>query len=122
MNLKAQYVFIINSIIAILFGLGFMFIPDMLMTLIGFSNAADGPTAFRFFGITVFGASVLTFLVRNEGSSAAGRAIMISQVINFILINIFLIIFGDLTNLMLWFTIILHILLIVAYCYLLLQK
>ncbi len=122
MNLQAKYVFIFNSITAILFGLGFMFMPDILMTLIGFSNVADGPTAFRFFGIAVFGTSILTFLVRNEESSTARQAIMITQVINFALINIFLLIFGDLANLMLWSTFFLHILMIIAYVYILFQK
>ncbi|MFX1454738.1 MAG: hypothetical protein ACFFDB_05125 [Promethearchaeota archaeon] len=122
MNLQAKYVFIFNSIIALIFGLGFMFMPDILMTMIGFSSGADGPTAFRFFGISVFGACILTFLVRNEDSSTARKAIMITQVINFVLINVFLLIFGDITNLMLWFTFIIHILMIIAYVYILIQK
>ena len=122
MKLQAKYVFIFNFIIAIFFGLGFMFIPDILMTMIGFSGIADGPNAFRFFGIVVFGAGILTFLVRNEGESNARKAIMITQVINFALINIFLLVFGDITNLMLWFTFILHILMIIAYGYVLIKN
>ena len=111
MKLQAKYVFIFNFIIAIFFGLGFMFIPDILMTMIGFSGIADGPNAFRFFGIVVFGAGILTFLVRNEGESNARK-----------LINIFLLVFGDITNLMLWFTFILHILMIIAYGYVLIKN
>jgi len=96
--------------------------PDIIMTMMGFSDVADGPTAFRFFGISVFGASILTFLVRNEESSTARQAIIITQVVNFILINIFLLIFGDITNLMLWSTFILHVLVAIAYIYILVQK
>lgn len=122
MDLQAKHVFILNFIIAMLFGLGFMFMPDILMTMIGFSGEADGPNAFRFFGIAVFGVSILCFLVRNEEPSIARQAIIKTQIINFVLINIFHLIFGDLTNLMLWFTIFIHILMIIAYGYILFKK
>ena len=122
MDLQAKYVFILNFIIAILFGLGFMFIPDIIMTMMGFSGEADGPTAFRFFGITIFGVGILSFLIRNEEPSNARQAIIKTQIINFVLINIFLLIFGDLTNLMLWFTFFIHILMIIAYGYILFKK
>jgi len=122
MDLQAKHVFIFNFITGIIFGLGFMFIPDMIMTMLGFSGEADGPTAFRFFGITVFGVSILCFLIRNEESSNTRQAIIKTQIINLTLINIFLLIFGDLTNLMLWSTVFLHILMIIAYGYILFKK
>ena len=122
MDLQAKHVFILNFIIGILFGLGFMFIPDILMTMMGFSGEADGPTAFRFFGIAIFGVSILCFLIRNEEPSNARQAVIKIQVINFTLINIFLLIFGDLTNLILWFTFFIHILMIIAYGYILFKK
>jgi len=122
MDLQAKHVFIFNFITGIIFGLGFMFMPDMIMTMLGFSGEADGPTAFRFFGIAIFGVSILSFLVRNEEPSNARQAIIKTQIINLTLINIFLIIFGDLTNMMLWSTFFLHILMIVAYGYILFKK
>ncbi len=122
MNFKIKHLFMINTIIAFVFGLGFLFMPDLLATMLGFSDQADGPTVFRFFGGSIIGVGILTFLVRNEEFSHATKSVAISQSINLVLLNVLLFIFGDLTNLMIWFTIVLHFILVVAYCYFLFKK
>ncbi len=55
--MKIRTLFIVNSILATFFGLGFLLVPDFLFKLLGFSTAADGPLAMRFFGIAVLGVS-----------------------------------------------------------------
>ncbi len=122
MNFKVKYIFIFNAVLALFFGLGFMFIPEILMTMIGFSDEADGPTAFRFFGILVFGISILTFAVRNEDTSSVRRSIILFLFIAYVLMVVFHFIFCDLSNLMLWFVIVIHTILAIAYGYFLFKK
>jgi hypothetical protein len=100
--------FIINGVLALGFGLIIMFIPEFLMEMIGFSTDADGPLAFRFFGILVFGVGLLTFSVRNEPHSTARRSIILMLSFSYIVMTIFHLVFCDLSNLMLWSLILLH--------------
>jgi len=119
---QVKYVFIFNSIAALILGLGFVFFPEILMTMIGFSNAADGPTAFRFCGIFVLGVSILTFISRNEEDSSSRQSIIFFLFIIYALMDVFHFIFCDLTNLMVGFVIGIDTLLFVAYGYFFLKK
>ena len=87
--MKIRPIFIVNSIIATVFGLGFMFIPDFLWSLLGFSTEADGPLAMRFFGIMVLGVGVLTFSARNAPDSISRKAIVLFLFTIYTLIPIF---------------------------------
>lgn len=121
MNIKIKYFFIVNSILALIFGLGFLFIPDFLMPLFGFSVAGDGPLGFRFFGALVLGISILTFAVRNEDPSQARRAIIFFLFVIYILLDILKLFFCDLTNPMIWIMFAIHTIFVVAYGYFLLH-
>lgn len=115
MNIKVKYFFIVNSILTLFFGLGFLIIPDFLMPLFGFSVAGDGPLAFRFFGALILGISILTFAVRNEVPSPARRAIIFYLFVIYILLDILKLIFCDLTNPMIWIMFAIHTTFVVAY-------
>ena len=115
MNIKVKYFFIINSILALFFGLGFLIVPDFLMPLFGFSVANDGPLAFRFFGVYVLGTSILTFAVRNEVHSPARRAIIFNLFVIYILLDIVKLFFCDLTNPMIWILFVINTIFVVAY-------
>ena len=118
--MKIRTLFTINSILAAIFGLGFMLAPDFLYNLLGFSTAADGPLAMRFFGIMVFGIGVLTFSARDSEDFRARRAIILTLFVVYTLMPIFHIgsqlILGK-GNLMLWGVNVLHIAFAIAYGY-----
>ncbi len=109
--MKIRPIFIVNSIVATVFGLGFMFIPGFIFGLLGFSTEADGPLAMRFFGIMVLGVGVLTFSARNSPDNISRKAIVISLFTIYTLMPIFHFwtIFGlGKGNIMLWSVIVLH--------------
>jgi hypothetical protein len=123
--MKIRTLFIANSILATFFGLGFMLIPDYLFNLLGFSTAADGPLAMRFFGIAVFGIGVLTFSARDSEDSQARRAIILMLFVVYSLMPILHIgvqlILGK-GNLMLWGVNVIHIVFAMAYGYFFFRK
>ena len=121
MNIKVMYFFILNSILALIFGLGFLIVPDLLMPLFGFSTANDGPVAFRFFGAYLLGTSILTFAIRNEVHSSARRSVIFYLFVVHILLDILELFFCDLTNVLIWILFAVNMLFVVAYGYFLLH-
>ena len=124
MNLKT--IFTINCIIAFLFGAGFIFLPTLCLTLMGYNVAGDSTLIAQGMGVFVFGTGVLTFLARNTSKSDARRAIALSMIILYILLisykaslNLF---FGIPFNLMFASIYIIHIALIVSYAYVLIKE
>jgi len=115
MKIKVKYFFILNSILALIVGLGFLIVPDFLMPLFGLSVANDGPLAFRFFGVYVLGTSILTFAVRKEAPSPARRAIIFYLFVIHILLDILELVFCDLTNVMIWILFVINTIFVVAY-------
>ena len=116
MKIELKQIFMLNSV-AVLIGLGFMIIPDLLMDMLSLSDAADGPLAMRFFGILLFGIGILTFSIRNEEASSIRKSVILSLFLIYLIQNVFIFIYYDLTNLMVWSIIFLHTILIVAYGY-----
>jgi hypothetical protein len=137
-----KYVFIIHSIIALIFGLGFMIIPYIIMDSMGLPNPADlgepirfyGAMIFglsillfcirnelgepiRFYGAMIFGLSILLFCIRNEPHSSMRQAIILFIVVSFIPQLIFHLLFHPLTNFMVWNIIGLDAIFIILYSY-----
>lgn len=119
MAFKLKLVFIVNAIVSLLFGLGFIFLPETLLPMLGISNNILG---FRVFGSFVISNCVLTFVARNSEDSSARKAILLFEIVGFLILNILMFIFLDLTNFMVWATIILHFLFIAAYLYFFIKK
>ena len=94
--------FFINGILALGFGLLIMFLPEILMEMIGFSTDADGPLSMRFFGILVFGVGLLTFSARKEEHSSARRSMLLMLSFSYSVMTIFHLVLADLSNLMLF--------------------
>jgi len=121
--MKIKTIFTINSIIAFLFGAGFIILPTLCLTLMGYNVAGDSTLIAQGMGVFVFGTGVLTFLARNTSKSDARRAIALSMIILYILLisykaslNLF---FGIPFNLMFASIYVIHIALIVSYAYVL---
>lgn len=76
MNLKTLFTF--NAIVGLVFGILFLVLPGTATGIYGAELSDAGLLVARLFGATVFGYSVLTWLVRNAGESEARNAIVTS--------------------------------------------
>ena len=114
---KLKYVFIIHSIIAFIFGLGFMIIPYIIMDSMGLPNPPDLGEPIRFYGAMVFGLGILLIGIRNEPHSSMRQIVLLSIIGSFIPQLIFHLLFHPLTNFMVWNIIGLDIIFITLYSY-----
>jgi len=112
-----KYVFIIHSIIAFIFGLGFIFVPNLILNSMGLPTPADIGEPIRFYGAMVFGLSILVFCIRNEPHSSMRQAILLFIVVSFIPQLIFHLLFHPLTNFIVWNIIGLDVIFIILYSY-----
>lgn len=76
--MKLNTLFTINAVIASLFGLAFLVFPQQTLAqyAIEVSGAAAG--VMRFFGASLLGFGILTWLCRNSGESDARNAIVMA--------------------------------------------
>ncbi len=116
-KIELKHIFIFQTIAGSFFGLGFMILPAFMMTLLGLSDAADGPTSMRFFGLMIFGTAILTFGIRNETHSYMRQVILVMLIFNFTIMILFKFLFMDLQNIWVWMVIILHVVFIIFYGY-----
>lgn len=81
--------FVLNSIVAIIFGVAFVLVTDALLQLYDVHLDAAGLYVGQLFGGALIGYAILTWLVQNEADSSARRAILLMlfvvDVIGFIL-------------------------------------
>ena len=119
MGFKLKHLFIVNAIVSLLFGLGFIFMTEMLLPMLTITGNIIG---FRVYGSAVIGNCFLTFFARDSDDSPARKAILINEIVGFTIVNILMFIHLDLANLMVWATIILHFLFIAGYAYFLFKK
>ncbi|MFC2106822.1 hypothetical protein ACFLRY_00655 [Bacteroidota bacterium] len=124
--MKIKTIFTINCIIAFLFGAGFIFLPTLCLSLMGYNVAGDSKLIAQGMGVFVFGTGVLTFLAKNTPKSEARRAIALSMIILYILLisykvslNLY---FGIPFNLMFAAIYVIHIALIASYVYVLFKE
>ncbi|MHA1522721.1 MAG: hypothetical protein ACTSRK_21365 [Promethearchaeota archaeon] len=94
----------------------------MTETLLPMLTITENIMGFRVYGSAVIGNSCLTFFARDSEDSPARKAILINEVVSFTILNIMMLIFLDLTNLMVWATIILHFAFVGGYAYFLFKK
>ena len=106
-ELKLKYVFLINGIIGILFGLMFIFLPDMSGANMGLVTHADDGQPLRFLGATFVSLAILMLGIRNEPNSYIRQVILFMLVFYNIMMVLFHLLFHPLTNPMVWFVIVL---------------
>ncbi len=87
--MKLSTLFIINAIVAILFSLLFVFIPATTLSFYGVQVSAAGLYIARLLGAAFLTFGIISWLVRDSGSSDAVRAIvlafLVSDLVGFIL-------------------------------------
>ncbi|MFC1819802.1 hypothetical protein ACFLZG_01790 [Thermodesulfobacteriota bacterium] len=117
--MKLSTLMVITSIVALLFGLAFVFVAGTLMSFYGVSLSPGGLIVARLFGAALLGFAVLTWSARNAEESKARSAIIlalfISDTIGFIVALI-----GQLSgvlNAFGWSTVIIYLLLALGFGY-----
>jgi len=117
--------FVIVAIVLVLFGLGFVFIPDQLATWYGVTAINDiSRLMARLFGSTLIGLAIVYFTARDLGASSALTGLLwgglVADVIELVL-NIMAASSG-LVNALGWVMAVIDILFIAGFAYLLFVK
>ncbi len=123
--MKPKSLFVLNTIIALLFGLGFLLVPAAVLSLYGVSplDPVTEVTA-RFFGSALIAIGLICWFGRNLQDPAALRAIMLGLVISHttgLMVAILGTVSGVL-NAFGWSAVILYLILVLGYTYLLFIK
>jgi hypothetical protein len=84
-----RHVFILNCIYAFIFGVGFVLLPAVFCSLVGFDTPGDAVLIARVLGIFVMGTGLLTFFARNAPESEARRAIILTLFLLYILLIVY---------------------------------
>ncbi|UCH60467.1 MAG: hypothetical protein JSV61_03050 [Anaerolineales bacterium] len=76
--MKVSTIFTINAVVAVLFGLAFIFAPVWLLSFYGIT--ADATTAFigQLLGAAFVGFAIISWMARNAPASPARSAILLS--------------------------------------------
>ena len=80
--MKLGNLFAVNTVIAGLFGLAFVFAPAQLLAQYGLVVDAGFGLVAQLFGAALVGYAILTWLVRKVGDSEARRAIVLALFIS----------------------------------------
>ena len=79
MNIRTA--FTINTVMALLFGIGFLLLPGFLLPIFGMSSAPAAAFLAQLLGSALIGIAVVSWLVRDSGYSPPVRAILIGLLI-----------------------------------------
>ena len=117
--MKLSVFMVIATIVALLFGLAFVFVAEPLLSLYGISLSPGGLIVARLFGAALLGFAVLTWHARNAEDSEARRAIIlalfIGDSIGFIVALISQL--SGVVNALGWSTVIIYLLLAIGFGY-----
>lgn len=83
--MNRRMLFIVNAVVLLLMGLGFLLIPDTLLTLFGATVGATGILMARSLGTVQFGNAVLCWVARDHAESPAGTAIVIALFLEYLI-------------------------------------
>jgi len=117
--MKLSLLMVINTVVAAIFGIGFVIAPSPVLGLYGISPDAAFRLVAQLFGAALIGFAVITWLARNATASDARKAIVlalfISDGLGFILSVI-----GQLqgvTNALGWLNVVIYLLLALGFGY-----
>jgi len=118
--MKLSTLFIINTVVAILFGLGFVLIPAQLLSFYAVELNDQGLFIARLLGSAFLGFGIITWLLRNAIGSPEVKAILlayaISDLLGFLLSLIYQL--QGVANSFGWTTVAIYLLLGLAFAYL----
>ena len=111
--MKLSTLFTINAIVAFLFGLAFVLIPELVLSLYGVTLSVNGIYISRLLGAAFLGFGVISWLVKNSSGSVELRAIVFALFLSEIL-GFFISLFYQLrgiSNALGWTTVAIYLLL-----------
>ena len=109
----------IAAVIAFLFGLGFLLLPEQVLASYGVTLETAGQWVARYLGSAFIGISVLTWLARNAEQGEALRAIVLGDFVlsaTGLVVAILDGIYGP-GNALLWSTVVIYLFLTVGFGY-----
>ncbi len=80
--MKLRNLFLIHSLIALLYSLGLLLIPQTMLFLYGITTTAGDRLLAQFFGVQLLTSGLVTLLARDESASGARNAITLSILIS----------------------------------------
>ncbi len=80
--MRIRNLFLIHSLIALLYSLGLLLIPQTMLFLYGVTSTAGDRLLAQFFGVQLLMSGMATLLARDESSSGARNAITLSILIS----------------------------------------
>ncbi len=115
--MKLSTVFTVNSVLSLLFGLGFLLVPAMQLTSFGAESSAAAELIARTYGGGLLGLALMSWLARNAGISDARSAIVWGFILQHTIGALVLLlgITGGVINGMGWVAVVLDVLLAVAF-------
>ncbi|PWI47060.1 hypothetical protein CEE45_13475 [Candidatus Heimdallarchaeota archaeon B3_Heim] len=116
-SIKLKYVLLFHTVVALSFGISFIFFPEILLPMLTISVETGSLYGFRLFGSVVLGVALLAFCIRNEEPSSARQSVLLFFVFGFFIMTIIHFLYADLTNLMNWSIIIMHLGFVLVYGY-----
>lgn len=84
--MKLSYLFVLTAVIGVIFGLGFLLIPEQVLSYYGLTDLSEQelPLA-RYFGAALLGYAVLTWLVKDAGPSSVRGHIVLALFVSHLL-------------------------------------
>jgi hypothetical protein len=79
-----KHLFIVNCVIATMFGIALLFFPSTIGDVYGQHLHADGVANTRMWGSAIFGYAIITFLLRNTEESPFRRRLVFALFVYFI--------------------------------------
>ena len=87
--MKLKTLFMINAVIAIVYGICFVLIPSQVLLVYGLTAGAGEVLMGQYFGVALVGIGLITWLIKNvtepNATGAVILALLISDVIGFII-------------------------------------
>jgi len=80
--MKLRNLFLLHSLIALLYSLGLLLIPPTMLFLYGLGSTAGDKLLAQFFGVQLLTSGLMTLLARDESASSARSAITLSIMIS----------------------------------------
>lgn len=117
--MSLKNLFTINSVVLFLFGLGFLFAVQPMITLLGATMGPTGVVFARLLGSVQIAISILSWLVRNAPKTDERRAIVIFLCVDYSIATIITLIaqLSGIFNFMGWGTVVLMLLFALGFGY-----
>ena len=80
--MKLSNLFIVNAIIALVYGISFVLAPTIVLSLYGMTQGTSEALAGQYFGVALIAIGLLTWFARSVTDSDAQRAIILALLIS----------------------------------------